>query len=268
MKKIIHIFTFACLILIPLGCSNGEFIREEKVGFVESVGGSKGELMISAAASLTDVLNEIKPKFEDEHLDIVLTFNFGSSGKLAQMIRQGAPSDVFLSASGTDMDKLQSEALILEDTRSNFAENELVLITNKEQPTNLTSFEEISSANAKHFAIGEPESVPVGRYTKEVLEHLGLWGSLQGSLVLGSDVRQVLTHVEMGNAQIGVVYSSDAFISDRVKVIARANTEWHNPIFYPGAVVSDTSRPEAAKVFLEFLTSEVGQEILTNYGFK
>ena len=224
--------------------------------------------MISAAASLTDVLNELKPVFEEEHPSIELTFNFGGSGKLAQMIIQGAPSDVFLSASESDMDKLQVEDMILKDTRVNFAENELVLIANKNHPVKVSSFDEISSAGVDHLAIGEPESVPVGRYTKQVLERLDLWDSLQGSLVLSSDVRQVLTHVELGNADAGIVYASDALRSEKVTIVATADSDWHEPIMYPGAVVSDTSHPDEAKAFLAFLTSEKGQELLHKHGFK
>ena len=159
MKKIMCFLVMICFVLVPIGCTPED--KEEKT-----------TLMISAAASLTDVLNELKPVFEDDHPTIELTFNFGGSGKLAQMIIQGAPSDVFLSASESDMDKLQVEDLILKETRVNFAENELVLIVNKSQPVKVSSFYEISSADIDHLAIGEPESVPVGRYTKEVLERL------------------------------------------------------------------------------------------------
>ena len=224
--------------------------------------------MISAAASLTDVLNELKPIFEDEHPSIELTFNFGGSGKLAQMIIQGAPSDVFLSASESDMDKLEVEDMILKDTRVNFAENELALIVNKNQPAKVSSFKEISSAGVEHLAIGEPESVPVGRYTKQVLERLDLWDSLQGSLVMSSDVRQVLTHVELGNADAGIVYASDVLRSEKVMIVATADSDWHDPIMYPGAVVSDTAHPDEAKAFLAFLTGEKGQALLHKYGFK
>ena len=128
--------------------------------------------MISAAASLTDALTDMKASFESEHDNITLTFNFGSSGKLVQQIEQGAPSDVFLSASKKDMDTLQEGGLLLDETRVDFAANELVLITNKEESLTLDSFEDIDPATIAHFAIGEPESVPVGRYTKEVLENL------------------------------------------------------------------------------------------------
>nr|WP_318616246.1 molybdate ABC transporter substrate-binding protein [Sporosarcina sp. YIM B06819] len=241
--------------MITAGCSAGE--SEEQV-----------EVMISAAASLTDALTDMKASFESEHDNITLTFNFGSSGKLVQQIEQGAPSDIFLSASKKDMDTLEEGKLLLEGTRVDFTANELVLITNKDELLTVDSFEDIDPSTIAHFAIGEPEGVPVGRYTKEVLENIGLWDPLQDKMVLGSDVRQVLTHVEMGNADLGVVYSSDAKISDKVKVLAVASAEWHGPIVYPGAVVSETKHPEEAKAFLAYLTSDKGKEILKKYGFK
>jgi molybdate transport system substrate-binding protein len=255
MRKIIYSFVMICFVLLPIGCTPED--KEEKT-----------TLMISAAASLTDVLNELKPVFEDEHPSIELTFNFGGSGKLAQMIIQGAPSDVFLSASESDMDRLQVEDLILKETRVNFAENELALIANKNNPVKVPSFNEISTVTVDHLAIGEPESVPVGSYTKQVLEHLNLWDSLQGSLVLSSNVRQVLTHVELGNADAGIVYASDALRSEKVTIAATADSDWHEPIMYPGAVVSNTSHSEEAGLFLAFLTSKKGQELLHKHGFK
>ncbi len=256
-KKVWGLLVCCCLLLMTAGCSSSESESEQEV-----------ELMISAAASLTDALNDMKTTFESENKNITLTFNFGSSGKLVQQIEQGAPSDLFLSASKKDMDKLQEEGLLLDETRIDFAANELVLITNKDESLTVDSFEDIDPSAIAHLAVGEPESVPVGRYTKEVLEHLGLWGPLQSKMVLGSDVRQVLTHVEMGNADLGVVYSSDAKISDKVKILATANTEWHGPIVYPGAVIAETKSSKEAQVFLAFLTSDEGKEILKKYGFK
>ena len=261
MKKVSGFLVLLCLLLILVGCFNSHQP-------IISDSDDEVELTISAASSLTDALNDLKASFESEHPTITLSFNPGGSGKLAQQIKQGAPSDVFLSASKKDMDKLQEGNLLLEDTRIDFATNELVLITNKEQPFNLSSFEEIDPATVDHFAIGEPESVPVGRYTKEALEKLELWEPLQSKVVLSSDVRQVLTHVEMGNADIGIVYASDALISDKVKVVAAANSEWHDQIVYPGAIIADSRHPEEAKAFLAFLTSEQGKEILKKYGFK
>lgn len=254
LKKRVWLLVVSCFLLMLAGCSVGE--SAEPV-----------EIMVSAAASLTDALNDMKLSFEKEHKNIIVTFNFGSSGKLVQQIEQGAPSDVFLSASKKDMDTLEEGQLLLDETRVDFIANELVLITNKDQSLTVDSFKDIDPSAIAHFAIGEPEGVPVGRYTKEVLENIGLWEPLQDKMVLGSDVRQVLTHVEMGNADLGVVYSSDAKISDKVKVLTIANAEWHGSIVYPGAIVSETKHPEEAKAFLTFLTGNEGKEILKQYGF-
>ncbi|RKD25018.1 molybdate ABC transporter substrate-binding protein [Ammoniphilus oxalaticus] len=265
-RKFSLYFLLLGLLLVPIGCSGGQSTDAGNDG--ADAPAENIELMISAAASLTDALNEIKSVFESEHPGSTLTINPGSSGKLATQIEQGAPSDVFLSASKKDMDRLEEQGLIDKDTRVDFTNNVLVLITNKENPSNLSSFEEIDPAMIGDFAIGEPESVPAGRYTKEVFEHLNLWEPMQDKLVLASDVRQVLTYVESGNAELGVVYSSDASISDKVTIIAESNPEWHAPIVYPGAVLADTSHDELAKAFLDYLTSDAGKEVLNKYGFK
>lgn len=228
----------------------------------------QAELMVSAAASLTDALNELKTSFEAENPDTTLTFNFGSSGKLATQIAQGAPSDVFLSASQKDMDGLDEKQLIVKDTRQDFTGNALVLVAGKDSTLAISSFEELNKPEIKHIAVGEPETVPAGRYAKESLETLKLWDSLSGRMVFGSDVRQVLTFVESGNAEVGIVYSSDAAISKDVKVLATAKPEWHKPIVYPGAVVSASQHQDAAKAFLAYLTSDKGKAILQKYGFQ
>lgn len=229
---------------------------------------AKVELMISAAASLTDALNELKPQFETENPGTTLTFNFGGSGKLATQITQGAPSDVFLSASKKDMDGLEEKQLIVKDTRQDFTGNALVLVAGSDSSIAVTSFEELANASIKHIAAGEPETVPAGRYAKETFESLKLWDKLSGQMVFGSDVRQVLTFVESGNAEVGIVYSSDAVTSKNVKVLATAKPEWHKPIVYPGAVVSASKNQDAAKAFLTYLTSDKGKAILQKYGFQ
>ncbi|MGN7468773.1 molybdate ABC transporter substrate-binding protein [Brevibacillus sp. SAFN-007a] len=228
----------------------------------------QAELMVSAAASLTDALNELKTSFEAENPGTTLAFTFGSSGKLATQIAQGAPSDVFLSASQKDMDGLEEKQLIAKDTRQDFAGNALVLIAGKDSTLPIDSFEDLNQPEITHIAVGEPETVPAGRYAKESLETLNLWNALSGRLVFGSDVRQVLTFVESGNAEVGIVYSSDAAVSQNVKVLATAKPEWHKPIVYPGAVISTSKHPDAAKAFLAYLTSDKGKAILQKYGFQ
>lgn len=224
-------------------------------------------LMVSAAASLTDALNELKTAFEREHPGVAISYNFGSSGKLASQIEQGAPADVFLSASKQDMDRLEEKQLIVTDTRVDFAKNELVLISSASSPLALSSFEELGDDAVKHLAVGEPTTVPAGRYAKETLEHLKLWDNLSDKLVFASDARQVLTYVESGNAEAGIVYASDAAISPKVKVIAAAEPEWHNPIDYPAAVIAASRQADTARMFLAFVTSDKGKAIFKQYGF-
>jgi molybdate transport system substrate-binding protein len=272
MVKRWRILLFLFLMIIPAACSNKDQAITQLSANQQNASHpsptEKVELMVSAAASLKDVMNDIKTSFESKHPTIMLTFNFGSSGKLAQQIEQGAPSDIFLSASKKDMDTVQGKDLVLNDTRTDFAKNELVLIANTDSTLNVSSFDNIPVNKIGHFAIGEPESVPAGRYTKETFQKLKLWEPLQSKLVMGSDVRQVLTYVESGNVELGVVYSSDALVSKKVRVLATAKQEWHKPIVYPGAVIANTTHADDAKVFITFLLSEKGQEILRKNGFK
>lgn len=248
-------------LFLIIGCTDGKMAGTSKTE------AEKVEVLISAAASLTEALTEVKSLYEEKNEGVTLTFHFGSSGKLATQIGQGAPSDVFLSASKKDMDSMQEQGLIVEDSRVDLAGNALVLITNADSTLDVTSFEDIDSSKIKHIAVGEPESVPVGRYTKEVFEYLGLWKPLKNRIVLSSDVRQVLTHVEMGNADLGMVYASDAFISDKVKVLSEANPDWHTPIVYPGAVLTDSKHQDASQAFLTYLTNAAAKEIMQKYGF-
>lgn len=256
MIKKLSLVAILSLLFIIMGCQQQEPVQPEQT-----------ELFISAAASLTDVLQELKSSFEQEHSQIKLTYNFGSSGKLATQIAQGAPVDVFLSASPQDMDALEQQNLIVVSSRVNFAMNQLVLITNRDSPLSYDSFEQINPEHLQHFAIGEPQVVPVGRYTKELLENLQLWDKLQGKLVMGSDVRQVLTYVDSGNADAGVVYASDARTAKNIKVLATADPKWHQPIVYPAAVLASSEKQTAAQAFLSYLTSETGKEVLRKHGF-
>jgi molybdate transport system substrate-binding protein len=264
-KRISTVLLVFLLILVSVGCSNHETSSSQER---TSSAPAKKEIMISAAASLTDVLNEMKTSFEKEHSDVSVTYNFGGSGKLAQQIEQGAPTDLFLSASKKDMDKLQEKGLVTKGTRIDFAKNELVLIVPKDSALHIDSFEKVTPEQIKQLAVGEPESVPAGRYTKETFEKIGLWEKVKDKLVLGKDVRQVLTYVESGNADAGVVYESDAIVSQKVKVLATAKSEWHKPIVYPGAVTTNAENKEEAKMFLDYLTSEKGKEVFKKYGFK
>ena len=225
------------------------------------------ELMISAAASLTDALNEMKQVYENEHSSVKLAFNFWGSGKLATQIEQGAPTDLFLSADQKSMDNLEEKSLITVDSRADFTGNKIVLVGEKNNGITIPSFKDIDPSKLSQIAIGEPESVPAGKYAKEALEALGKWDEVQTKLVYAKDVRQVLTYVESGNADVGFVYSSDALTSDKVKVLAEADATLHTPIIYPVAIIADSENQEEAQQFIDYLLSEDGQNILKKYGF-
>lgn len=224
-------------------------------------------LTISAAISLTDVLEELKDIYENEH-SIELTFILGSSGNLAQQIRQGAPVDIFISANHQWMDVLEEDQHIQANTRINITGNNLVLIGKTDTELSLDTFAEINADHIDKIAIGNPDSVPAGKYAEIVLRELSLWDTMAHKFVFAKDVRQVLTYVETGNTDIGFVYESDALQSNLVKILSVADQTLHEPITYPAAVITGTKQKEAAQSFIQFLERETAQSVLEKYGFK
>jgi molybdate transport system substrate-binding protein len=224
-------------------------------------------LTVSVAASLQDAMQGIEPLYEQQSPDINIIYNFGSSGSLQYQIEQGAPVDVFISAAPKQMNALAEKELLLENTRQNLLNNQVVLITPKSQ-FNITKFQDLTRTNVQKIALGHPKSVPAGQYAKEVLKSSNLYNQLTSKFVFAKDVRQVLFYVETGNADAGFVYATDAKISDQVKVVATASENSHYPIVYPVAVIKNSQHPEAAKAFIQFLVSESAQELFRKYGFK
>lgn len=228
--------------------------------------GDSAELTISVAASVQDAMKEIQTAYQEEAPNVTITYNFGSSGSLAQQIAQGAPSDIFLSASQKWMDDLEEKGQILTESRKDLLQNAMVLIAPVDK-ADIADFKDFETEQISKVAIGEPESVPAGRYAKEVLTSLNLFDAIQSKLVFGKDVRQVLTYVETGNVDAGLVYATDAQISNQVQIIATAPAGTHSPIVYPIAVVQDSENAEAAEAFLDFLSSDTAVAIFQGYGF-
>ncbi|MBD8004128.1 molybdate ABC transporter substrate-binding protein [Bacillus norwichensis] len=268
MKKL-GIFMLLIASLLFAGCSSNNTSEPNNQDSAEKSNKAeeKTPLTVSAAVSLTDALEEIKELYEKDH-PVELTFNLGGSGTLAQQIQQGAPVDIFISANQEWMDTLEKEDLVNTSTRENVTGNKIVLITGADSKINYKSVDEISAADLDQIAIGNPESVPAGEYTEEILHNLKKWDELKDKLVLAKDVRQVLTYVETGNADIGFVYESDAVTSDKIKVLSTIDESLHDPIIYPGAVLADTKHEKEAEEFLKFLEAEEAQSILEKYGFK
>jgi molybdate transport system substrate-binding protein len=223
-------------------------------------------LTVSVAASLQAAMERLGPAFEDAHPGTKLSFNFGGSGMLEQQIEQGAPADVFLSAASKQMDQLAAKGLILNDTRRDLLRNQVVLIAGPADP-GLHSFADLAQHSVKLIALGDPASVPAGEYGQQVLESLGLWQAVQGKLVLAKDVRQVLTYVETGNANAGIVYATDARLSDKVRVVATAPESSHAPVVYPVAVLKNSRNIAAARAFIQFLEGGRANEVFAGLGF-
>ncbi len=223
-------------------------------------------LTVSAAISLSPALTEIKTVYQSSNPNTIITYNFGASGALEQQIQQGAPVDIFFSAATKQMDALQQANLLLNETRRNLLTNRLVLIVPKNGVV-LSDFKQLTDAKIKKIAIGEPKSVPVGQYAQEMLTKLGLWQQIKPKLVLGNNVRQVLTFVESGNVDAGIVYTTDAKTSNKVTVRLTAAENLHSPIVYPLAVIRNSRNPAVAKTFVEFLAGDRAKIVFQKYGF-
>lgn len=227
---------------------------------------ANANLLISAAASLKDALEEIKPLYRQTKLNVNVSYNFGASGALQQQIENGAPADIFVSAAQKQMDLLESKNLLIKDTRRNLLTNRLVLIVPKNS-SGITDFTQLIDSKVKKIAIGEPRSVPVGQYAEEVFNNLGILKQIQSKFVLANNVRQVLSAVESGNADAGVVYITDAKTSNQVKLVATAAENLHSKIIYPIAVLKNSKNVSSAKEYVQFLSSAPAKTIFEKYGF-
>ena len=229
-------------------------------------------ITVSAAISLKDALDELGPIFQvQQHRKnggngTAVTCNYGGSGTLARQIEQGAPVDVFFSAAAKQMDELAAQGLIDADSRRDLVGNALVLIA-PAQATTPHSFQDLTGAAVKSIALGETSTVPAGMYAQQTLEHLGLFAALQKKVVYAKDVRAVLTYVETGNADAGMVYQTDANTSKKVRVVAIAPADSHDPILYPAALLRDSKNKPAARAFLEFLQGPDAHAVFQKYGF-
>jgi molybdate transport system substrate-binding protein len=229
---------------------------------------SSERILVFAAASLTDVLQEIGTRYT-EASDHAVSFSFAGSSTLARQIDQGAPADVYISANQAWMDYLQERGRLATDGPQLFAKGNLVAIS----PVGVTVSIKIDAgfpfgrAFSGRLAIADPAHVPAGEYARQTLKALGWWDQVSGRLAIGSDVRGALAYVEREACDLGIVYETDARISDRVKVVATFSDSLHAPIRYLAAVVGSFSN-SSANDFVRFLSSENAEPILINAGFR
>jgi molybdate transport system substrate-binding protein len=259
-------FNSLFMLLSLVACSNNQAsnIMKTEIG---SDSQPNVQLTISAAASLKDAMVVIQSRFQEKHPEVKLTFNFGGSGSLQQQISQGAPVDLFFSADVDHFNILVEEGNILREDSMELLGNELVLIVPKEGESSLKSFQDLAKEKISTISLGTPETVPAGKYAKESLEKMHIWEKINSKMVFSKDVRQVLSYVETGNVDAGIVYKTDALISDKVQIVATANPNTHTPINYPMGIVKDTEHYEEVKMFYNYLQSDESMKVFKDYGF-
>jgi molybdate transport system substrate-binding protein len=227
------------------------------------------EMTVSAAISLKNAFEEIGTTFKGYHPKARLSFNFGASGDLARQIEAGAPVDVFASAAQKDMDGIDRKGLILSGTSANFAGNGVVLVKPSLSSVRIESFEDLMKTEVKKVVIGNPKTVPAGRYAEEVLKSLNLRHGITDKLVLAENVRQALDYVARNEVDAGMVYATDAMIrSKEVRIVIKAPKGSHQPVVYPIGVVKGSKNESLARDFITFVVSGEGQDILKKYGFE
>ena len=243
--------------------------------------GEKTELVVFAAASMTETLNQIKTDYEAQHKDITLTYNFDSSGTLKTQIQEGATCDVFISAAQKQMDQLDASKdetanpekldFVDSDSRIDLLENKVALVVPDNNPKNIQSFDDLKSkleSGDVLMAMGNSD-VPVGQYTQKILQYFGLDEKAladAGEITYGSNVKEVTTQVSEGSADCGIVYYTDAY-SAGLKVVGEATEEMCGKTIYPAAVMKNSQHQEEAQEFLDYLHSDAATKVFEKVGF-
>ncbi len=224
------------------------------------------ELVVSAAASLTDAFRAVGAAFEKAHPGAKVTLNFAASGPLLAQIRQGAPVDVFASADQETMNRAEAARLLAEGTRVDFATNALVLVVPAASRTALGKLADLADPSFRRIATGTPATVPVGRYTQQAVQQAGLSAALDPKWIYGESVRQVLNYVARGEVDAGFVYRTDA-LAERDKTRIAFSVPTATPVSYPIAQIAGSRNIALGKDFIVFVRSAPGQRILDSFGF-
>lgn len=224
------------------------------------------ELTVSAAASLTGAFQDIARAYQAHHPGARVRLNFGGSGALLQQIAKGAPVDVFASADQETMDLAAQQRLIEPASRRDFASNALVLVVPADSSCRIDSLNTLAEPGIDRIAIGNPASVPVGRYSRQALQAAGLWEVVQHKAINTQNVRQSLDYVARGEVDAGFVYATDAaYAGERVRIALRVPLE--REIRYPVARIADSAQAAEAERFLEYLSTAEARAVLARHGF-
>lgn len=265
MKKLLSLLLVLCVAALP----------------ALSLAEAQTEIIVFAAASMTETLTEIKVLYEAAHPGIVLTYNFDSSGTLKTQIQEGADCDLFISAGQKQMDQLDINAdasvntegldFVVVDSRINLLENKVTLVVPEGNPKGIESFDQMAEAlkaGELFMAMGNSD-VPVGQYTQKILAYYGLNEeelANAGELTYGSNVKEVTTQVSEASVDCGVIYCTDAF-SAGLTVVDSATPEMCGQVIYPAAVLKTAAHGEAAQEFLDYLQGEEAMAVFAKVGF-
>ncbi|MBC8105968.1 MAG: molybdate ABC transporter substrate-binding protein [Anaerolineae bacterium] len=223
------------------------------------------EVTVAAAISLKESLTQCAAEFEKDSKTHI-RFSFGGSGELATQIEQGAPIDLFISAAQDQIDQLAKAKVVEPSSHVIVARNRLVLIVPALAKNPPAGFDELQDGSkVTRIAIGNPKTVPAGKYASQVISRLKQMNKQR--LIYAMNVRQVLDYVERGEVSAGIVYQTDALANTKVKVVATADESLHDPIVYPAVVIKNGANATAAGEFLKFLQSERAQKIFEGNGF-
>ena len=239
------------------------------------------ELIVFAAASMTETLNQLAETYQAEHPEIKLTFTFDSSGTLKTQIAEGADCDLFISAAQKQMNELDKAAdaeknpdgsdFILSETRVNLLENKVALCVPEGNPKKINSYDELAQAlkNSELLMAMGNSDVPVGQYTQKILAYYGLNEeelAAAGKLTYGSNVKEVTTQVAESAVDCGIIYQTDAY-SAKLTIVDTATQEMCGQVIYPAAVLKHSKHQDAAKEFLAFLQSDKAGQVFSEVGF-
>ena len=273
-KKLLSLLLALAMIFALAACSSND---EPKTSEEPE---AREEVVVFAAASMTETLNQIKETYEKDH-NVTLTFNFDSSGTLKTQIQEGADCDLFISAGQKQMNQLDITAdkevntegldFVASDSRVNLLENKVVLVVPEGNPKGIEGFDDLAAKLADGsvlMAMGNSD-VPVGQYTQKILSYYKLDETAlanAGTITYGTNVKEVTTQVAEGSVDCGIVYCTDAF-SAGLTVVDSATKDMCGQVIYPAAVMKNAKHADAAKAFLEYLQSDAAMKVFENVGF-
>lgn len=278
MKKLFAGLLAGCMAVSLTACSTGGGGADASANANSS---EPTELVVFAAASLTETLEQIAEDYKEIAPDVTLTFNFDSSGTLKTQIQEGADCDVFLSAAQKQMDQLDAAAdasvntegldFVQSDSRLDLLENKVTLAVPEGNPKGIDGFD----ALAEHLQAGDillamgNSDVPVGQYTQKILDYYGLDEAAlagAGCITYGTNVKEVTTQVREGSVDAGIIYATDAF-SAGLTVVDEATADMCGQVIYPAAVLKTAAHPEAAQAFLDYLSTDAAMAVFASVGF-